>query len=111
MLKPNEREFEALAAQGYNLIPVWRGIAADLETPDLYLMLTDTVLIFDTVRQTLKIVANVALEDHGSTRAAYRGAAARIDELIARLDAPARAPRLEGAGNFNGDVNIVSNQT
>src|SRR6202171_1262285 len=33
MLKPNEREFEALAAQGYNLIPVWREIAADLETP------------------------------------------------------------------------------
>ena len=33
MLKPNEREFEALAAQGFNLIPVWREIAADLETP------------------------------------------------------------------------------
>ena len=33
MLKPNEREFEALAAQRYNLIPVWREIAADLETP------------------------------------------------------------------------------
>src|SRR6202049_4975591 len=33
MLKPNEREFEALAAQGYNMIPVWREIAADLETP------------------------------------------------------------------------------
>ena len=33
MLKPNEREFEALATQGYNVIPVWREIAADLETP------------------------------------------------------------------------------
>ncbi len=33
MLKPNESEFEALAAQDYNLIPVWREIAADLETP------------------------------------------------------------------------------
>src|SRR5258708_7704471 len=33
MITPNEREFEALAAQGYNLIPVWREIAADLETP------------------------------------------------------------------------------
>ena len=203
MVKPSEREFEALVAQGYNLIPVWREIAADLETPvsaflkvargdyafllesvqggekwgrytflgsepamvlrgrggrldltrpgrsvevrsvkspleglrdemrrfnayqspelprffggavgflaydivryferlpthahdelgtpDLYLMLTDTVLIFDNVRQTLKIVANVALEDHPSTRAAYRAAAAKIDELIARLDAP-----------------------
>src|SRR5579863_560485 len=33
MVKPNEREFEALAAEGYNLIPVWREITADLETP------------------------------------------------------------------------------
>ncbi len=178
MITPNEREFEALAAQGYNLIPVWREIAADLETPvsaflkvargdytfllesvqggekwgrytflgsepamvlrgrggrlDLTrpgrsvevrsvkspleglrdVMLTDTVLIFDNVRQTLKIVANVALEEHPSTRAAYRDAAAKIDDLIARLDAPARAPRLESAANLNGDaVKLVSNQT
>jgi anthranilate synthase component I len=227
MLKPNEREFEILAAQGYNLIPVWREIAADLETPvgaflkvargdyafllesvqggekwgrytflgsepamvlrgrggrldltrpgrsvevrsvkspleglrdemrrfrayqssdlprffggavgflaydivryferlpthardelgtpDLYLMLTDTVLIFDNVRQTLKIVANVALEDHPSTGAAYRAATAKIDELTARLDAPAKVPRLESAANLNGDtVNLVSNQS
>jgi anthranilate synthase component 1 len=227
MITPNEREFEALAAQGYNLIPVWREIAADLETPvsaflkvargeyafllesvhggekwgrytflgsepamvlrgrggrldltrpgrsvevrsvrspleglrdemrrfrayqspelprffggavgflaydiaryferlpthaqdelgtpDLYLMLTDTVLIFDNVRQTLKIVANVTLEEHSSIRAAYRDAAAKIDDLIARLDAPARAPRLESAANLNGDaVKLVSNQS
>jgi anthranilate synthase component 1 len=227
MLKPNEREFEVLAAQGYNLIPVWREIAADLETPvgaflkvargdyafllesvhggekwgrytflgsepamvlrgrggrldltrpgrsvevrsvkspleglrdemrrfrayqspdlprffggavgflaydivryferlpthardelgtpDLYLMLTDTVLIFDNVRQTLKIVANVALEDHPSTGAAYRAATAKIDELTARLDAPAKVPRLESAANLNGDtVSLVSNQS
>ena len=227
MVKPNEREFEALAAKGYNLIPIWREITADLETPvsaflkvargdyafllesvqggekwgrytflgaepamvlrgrggrldltrpgrsvevrsvksplaglrdemrrfhacqppelprffggavgflaydivrhferlpshaqdelgtpDLYLMLTDTVLIFDNVRQTVKIVANVALEDHPSTSTAYRNAAAKIDELIARLDVPARAPRLESAANLNGDaMNLVSNQT
>ena len=227
MVKPNEREFEALAAEGYNLIPIWREITADLETPvsaflkvergdysfllesvqggekwgrytflgaepamvmrgrggrldltrpgrsvevrsvkspleglrdemrrfhacqrpdlprffggavgflaydivryferlpshaqdelatpDLYLMLTDTVLIFDNVRQTLKIVANVALDDHPSTRAAYRNATAKIDELIAHLDAPAKAPRLESAANPNGDaMHLVSNQS
>src|SRR5260370_3633477 len=32
-LKPNEREFEELAAKGFNLIPVFHEIAADLETP------------------------------------------------------------------------------
>src|SRR5215469_15102929 len=33
MLKPTLREFESLAREGYNLIPVAREIAADLETP------------------------------------------------------------------------------
>ncbi len=32
-LKPSEREFEELAAKGFNLIPVFHEIAADLETP------------------------------------------------------------------------------
>src|SRR6202142_2592584 len=33
MLQPGEHEFLALIPQGYNLIPVSREIAADLETP------------------------------------------------------------------------------
>src|SRR5487761_2334048 len=33
MLTPGEREFDSLAAKGFNLIPVSREIAADLETP------------------------------------------------------------------------------
>ncbi|HTW86669.1 MAG TPA: hypothetical protein VMD75_01570, partial [Candidatus Binataceae bacterium] len=33
MLRPDENEFAALAARGFNLIPVCREIAADLETP------------------------------------------------------------------------------
>ena len=33
MLQPTESEFEQLAAKGFNLIPVFEEIAADLETP------------------------------------------------------------------------------
>ena len=33
MLTPSEREFEALAANGFNLVPVCREISADMETP------------------------------------------------------------------------------
>src|SRR6266851_4629467 len=33
MLQPTENEFERLAADGFNLIPVCREVAADLETP------------------------------------------------------------------------------
>src|SRR5215475_11189891 len=33
MMYPTEREFEELKGQGYKLIPVFREVAADLETP------------------------------------------------------------------------------
>src|SRR5260370_2194189 len=33
MLQPSERDFEQLAAKGFNLIPVFEEVAADLETP------------------------------------------------------------------------------
>src|SRR6202451_1113509 len=33
MLQPTEHEFEQLAAKGFNLIPVFEEVAADLETP------------------------------------------------------------------------------
>src|SRR5208282_3069322 len=33
MLQPSESEFEQLAAKGFNLIPVFEEVAADLETP------------------------------------------------------------------------------
>ena len=46
----------------------------DLGTPDLYLMFTDTVLCFDNVRQSLKMIANVAVEEFASTHKAYQSA-------------------------------------
>src|SRR5207237_4049244 len=66
----------------------------DLGVPDLYMMFTDTLLVFDNVRQALKIVANIALEDFASVGLAYRAAVARIEETIERLKMPARGPRL-----------------
>src|ERR1700679_3280233 len=33
MLQPTENEFEQLAAKGFNLIPVFEGVAAGPETP------------------------------------------------------------------------------
>src|SRR5260370_5537490 len=38
----------------------------DLGTPDFHLIFPDTVLCFDNVRQTLKIIANVAIEEFPS---------------------------------------------
>src|SRR5271155_12488 len=53
MLTPSEREFDALAAKGFNLIPVCREISADLETPvSAFLKVArgDYVFLLESVR-------------------------------------------------------------
>jgi anthranilate synthase component I len=83
----------------------------DLGVPDLYLMFTDTVLCFDNVRQTLKIIANVPVEEFATTRLAYESARVKIDNIIERLKTPASIPRLEGTTAIANDATITSNQT
>jgi len=84
----------------------------DLGVPDFHLMFTDTLLCFDNVRQTLKIIANVSLKDFASTKTAYQSARVKIDEIIERLKRPATPPFLEGASNVAiNDASITSNMT
>jgi anthranilate synthase component 1 len=60
--------------------------ADNLRLPEAAFMLTDTLVAFDHARQRLLVIANARLD--GDTRAAYRRATARIDEIVARLHAP-----------------------
>ncbi len=60
----------------------------DLEHPDLYLMLADTLVIFDNVTQTMKVVSHVWLDSGADPRHAYDEACARVDETIERLSQP-----------------------
>src|SRR6202522_1678184 len=84
----------------------------DLGAPNFHLMFTDTVLWFDNVRQTLKIIANVPVEEFASTKMAYQSARIKIDETIERLKRPAVPPSLEGASSVAiNDASITSNMT
>ncbi len=64
----------------------------DLNLPDLYFMITDTILIFDHVNNTLKIVSNVHVADDPD--AAYAAGEAKIADLKKRLQAPLQVPQL-----------------
>ncbi len=68
-------------------------LADDLEVPELYFIIPASVLVFDNIAQSIKIVINVDLS-HGAVdpRAAYEQAAARADALVERLSAPLRVP-------------------
>ena len=57
-----------------------------LNAPDLYFMITDTILIFDHVNNRLKIVSNAHVQ--GDPLAAYNEAIRKIDEIEQTLRKP-----------------------
>ncbi|MDQ3339173.1 MAG: chorismate-binding protein [Myxococcota bacterium] len=72
-----------------------------VEIPSLCMVVTDTLLIFDNLRQTLKVVATPYIARPEKAHQAYERACARIDAIIATLRAPRRplpvleTPRLD----------------
>ena len=57
-------------------------------------MLVDSLLVFDNVSRTIKVVSHVHLDDERGLDAAYAFAVGRIDDLVERLRMPlARMPR------------------
>jgi anthranilate synthase component 1 len=65
----------------------------DLGLPDLFFIFTDTILIFDRVRHTIKIVSNAYITDGAEN--AYRDAVAKIEKIEKALTAPLPAKQLE----------------
>ena len=63
-----------------------------LDVPDIFLMLTDTILIFDNLRQTIKIVSNVHV-DNKNIEKTYENAGKRIDKIIKTLGQKANGKR------------------
>jgi len=80
----------------------------DLGIPELYFIIPASLLVFDNIAQSIRVVVNVDLRDPATDpRRAYDAAVARIDELIARLDAPLRFP--EAVPGVREDVAVRSN--
>ena len=60
----------------------------DLQTPVIYFLIADQLLIFDRVAQTITVLVNAVLEDAASPAEAYENATGEIDRLIALLEQP-----------------------
>jgi len=84
----------AVGYLGYDMVRFFEDLdcdkPAEIGAWDSCFLITDTLLIFDSVRQKIKVVANAHLEG-GAPEEAYARALARIDALIARLKSPAPA--------------------
>ncbi len=69
-----------------------------LGVPDAIFMLTDTVLAFDHLRHSIKVMTHVRLDNPAvSVERAYHDATRRIEELVGRLDGPLPAVHTTGA--------------
>ena len=63
---------------------------APIDLPPLCMVITDTLLIFDNLRQTLKVVATPYVARPERAEVAYARACERIDAIVERLRAPRR---------------------
>jgi len=76
---------------GYDLVRTVEPLGAPgpdpLGLPDMALMLTDALVVFDNLRHTVTILANLYTGEQSSA-ASYAEACATIEEVRARLDGP-----------------------
>ncbi len=92
------RHFEKLDTGNADTIDAW----------DSWFMITDSLLIFDSVKQKIQVVANAHLGEGISPEEAYSGAVARIDALVRKLrgpvSRPASTPPARAAVGFNSNM-------
>jgi anthranilate synthase component 1 len=87
----------AVGVFGYDLVrsvePLGEPNEDPLGLPDMALMLSDALVIFDHLKHTVTILANADLVQESELERAYEKAAARIEELRSALAEP--VPRAE----------------
>ncbi|HLO24768.1 MAG TPA: chorismate-binding protein, partial [Geobacteraceae bacterium] len=78
---------------------------------DSYFVITDTLVIFDNVKQKIKVVSNAYLDEGVSPEDAYTEATAKIDAIIRKLKAPlppSGGTKRDGMVSFSSNVSRVA---
>ena len=101
---------------GYDVVrsfePIPSQLPDELGVPELYLVLTDTLVIFDNLRQTVKVVANAVVEPSDDAEKVYTAACRRVDAIVATLEGPSPRLRPLDPSTVNmGDAPLSSNTT
>jgi anthranilate synthase component 1 len=60
----------------------------DLQTPVMYFLIADQILIFDRAQQTITILVNAILDEKTSAEDAYENATSEIDRIVSLLEQP-----------------------
>jgi anthranilate synthase component I len=81
---------------------------AGLDVPDLFFLITDTLLIFDNLTQKIKVVSNAYLDGSDPDKA-YTGAIRKIESMISRLKKSIRKPVTQKKRPLRAVSRITSN--
>ena len=60
----------------------------ELQTPVMYFLIADQLLIFDRVAQTITVLVNAVLDEAASPAEAYENAVGEIERLVSLLEQP-----------------------
>lgn len=86
----------AVGYLGYDMVRFVEDLPTDnpreIGTWDSCFLLTETLLIFDNMRQTIKVVCNAHIEEGAEPSTVYRKATEAVDALIAKLRQPLALP-------------------
>jgi anthranilate synthase component 1 len=79
----------AVGYMGYEMVRLFERLpdtsTKDIDIPDSFFMLADTVLIFDNLESKIKIVSNIYISKADNLKELYENAVAKIDSLVSRI--------------------------
>ena len=102
----------AVGYMGYDMVRHFELLPTEkpalLDAYDSYFLVTDTIVIFDTMSQKIKVVSNAHLEGDTTPEQAYRKATENISAIIKRLRMPLPSCTAPASGKL---VELHSNVT
>jgi len=103
----------AVGFMGYDVVRFFEELPgrekAGLDTPDIFFMITDTLVVFDNVTHMIKVVSNAHVKGR-SVEAAYREAVKKINSLVRKLKAGITVQGSRGKGKSRSqDHTLTSN--
>lgn len=105
----------AVGYLGYDMVRHFEHLPTDnpalLDAYDSYFLITDTIVIFDNMRQKIKVVSNAHVCEESTPEEAYSKATEKIDAIIARLRSPLPQQQISCSGKSVEFRSNISRET
>jgi len=101
----------AVGFMGYDVVRFFEELPerekAGLDTPDIFFMITDTLVVFDNVTHMIKVVSNAHVKGR-SVDTAYREAVKKINSLVLKLKAGIKIQVPKGKGKSKSNNHTLT---